>query len=157
MLGPLDEPDVGVGLDQRDPPLDDVAVVGGPVGRDLGDRRRAVPLEPRRLGLAGRDLAGEDDLERALAERDRRRRLAEDREIVGDQAVRAEHLPIELLLQRDHRADQLGVARLTLGEPSDRQRDVPSSAVEQRGALVAQCVEWPAPMRWDAARAAGAL
>ena len=38
--------------------------------RDLGDRRRAVPGEPGRLLLARRDLAGQRDLERPLAQRE---------------------------------------------------------------------------------------
>ena len=85
MLGALDQPNVGVSLDRLDPALGERAVVRRPVVGRVGDRSRVVALEPGRLGLAAVDLAGEHDLERALAERERRRLGLGRREVVGDE------------------------------------------------------------------------
>ena len=45
VFGPLDECDVGIGLDELDPPRDHRAIPFGPLGRNLGDRGRSMPLE----------------------------------------------------------------------------------------------------------------
>jgi hypothetical protein len=61
---------VRVGLDQRDAPLDDLAVVGGPVRGNFRDWRGAVPLEPSGFELAFCHLARHDNLEGALTKLD---------------------------------------------------------------------------------------
>ena len=62
VFGPLDECDIRVGFDELNPPCDEPAIPFGPLGRNLGDRGRSMPLEPGFMLFPGRDLAGEDDL-----------------------------------------------------------------------------------------------
>ena len=57
----------GIRLDQVDPPLHQLPVRRGQSIGNVGDRRRAVPLEPARSVLARRDPARQHDLERSLA------------------------------------------------------------------------------------------
>ena len=86
-------------------------VVRRPVRRDLGDRRRPVPLEPRRLLLASLRLASQHDLEGPLPERQRRQVIAVVRQVLVDQAVEPIDLPVQLLLQRDHPAARVDRTR----------------------------------------------
>jgi uncharacterized protein YcfJ len=60
-----------VGGDGLEPLLDQGAVVGGPVGRQLGEGGGAVALEPFGVDVAGGLFAGERDLEGPLAEPER--------------------------------------------------------------------------------------
>ena len=70
VFGLFDEGDLGIGLDDVDPPLDELFVIVGPVAGQLGDGLAAVPLEPRGLDFAASHLAGQHDLEGTLAELD---------------------------------------------------------------------------------------
>ena len=116
----LDEGEVGVRGDGGDPALDEGAVGRGPARGDLGDRRRAVPLEPLRLDLARGHRPREDDLEGPLAESD----LGDGVEgggVVGgvaggerqvdagvEEAVERVDLEVELFLESDLAAAESG-------------------------------------------------
>ena len=107
-LGPLDQRDVTIRLDLVDAPRDQFAIRLGPVGGDLGDRRGAMPHEPRRLQLARLDLTGHHDLERPLPQRNRRHLIQRERKILTtQQVIEAVDVPVELLLRRDHPLRQL--------------------------------------------------
>src|SRR5207237_934150 len=69
VLGLLDQRDVGVRLDEFHATLDGPTVRVRPLRWNFRNWRRSVTVEPRRLQLAGRDLARHDDFERALAKK----------------------------------------------------------------------------------------
>ena len=71
---------------------------------NLGDRRRAVPLEPGGFEFALGDLPGHDDLERPLAQDEFGQVVAVVSQVLGQQAVKLVALPVEFLLQGDHPA-----------------------------------------------------
>jgi hypothetical protein len=68
VLGLLDQANVAIGLDQFNALLDELTVSFRPLGGDLSDRRRAMPLKPGRFQFACSHLAGYDDLKGTLAE-----------------------------------------------------------------------------------------
>ena len=96
--------------------LDQPAIVLGPSGGQLGDRRRVVAFEPGCLELAAGHLASHYDLESPLAELKGRHsgKLGVQKfavrlcvfaalcEILFDQSVKAVALPVQFFLQRDH-------------------------------------------------------
>ena len=95
----LDEADGFIGGDEAEAACDDffAADVG-----DLGGGGRAVAIEPLRLLLAGGNLAGEGDLEGALAEGEGHGVGAAVGEGLGGEAVEGVNLPIEVFLNADH-------------------------------------------------------
>jgi hypothetical protein len=140
MLRPLDQPDVQVVLDQLDPSLHDLAIGRRPVSRQLGDRRRPMPLEPLRLDLPASHLPSQHDLEGALAELDRWSVEAGAREGVVEDPVNDQHLPVELLLKSDHLREQVGVLGLD-GASGCVEGVGVGQDVEQRRASAGELVE----------------
>ena len=73
----------------------------------------SVPREPLRLGLSARHLPREHNLKSPKAKIDiRSGPMLRDKAsgfIVGEQAVPVVHIPIQLLLERDHLAADPGV------------------------------------------------
>ncbi len=125
VLRALDEADVAVGLDQRDAPLHQAAVVLRPALGDLGEGGRAVAGEPGGLDLAPGHAPGQHDLEGALAQLDLRRlgrlqgrrgtgrrmgkaqrahRVGPVTRRVRQEPVEPITAPVQLLLQGDHPA-----------------------------------------------------
>ncbi len=125
VLRALDEADVAVGLDQRDAPLHQAAVVLRPALGDLGDGGGAVAGEPGGLQLAPGHAPGQHDLEGALAQLDLRRlgrlqgrrgtgrrmgkaqrahRVGPVTRRVRQEPVEPITAPVQLLLQGDHPA-----------------------------------------------------
>ena len=107
-----------------DPPLDERPVRLGPVRRDLGDRRRAVPLEPGGLAARRPPSCGPSRSRR----RARPSSSPEDRRTAGHRPVRDRlhqpvepvALPVQLLLQArpcwpESSPVSRGLARSTLG------------------------------------------
>jgi hypothetical protein len=124
VLGLLDDGNAGIGPDRLDAALDELPVVFGPLRRDLGDRRGAVALEPRRRELPGCHPSREYDLEGALSELDSREVLPRVREIVLREAVEAIALPVEFLLETDHLFAQGRGQCPSLVQPITRQRSL---------------------------------
>jgi hypothetical protein len=116
MLRTFNKPNVGIGFDERDAPLDHVSVLGWPAARNLCERYRSVALKPRSLNFAGSHLASEHNLERALPECDWRRVYSTDAQVIDYEAVSGQGLPIELLLEANHVGRQVGVAISQCGE-----------------------------------------
>ena len=73
VLGLFEQADEAVAVDQLDAPFDEGAVVGGPVGGQLGDRGGSVADEPGRFELARGHPPRHDDLECPFAQRQRGR------------------------------------------------------------------------------------
>jgi hypothetical protein len=111
VLGPLHQGDVAVAPDQVDSALREVAVPPRPVSGQLGDRRRPVAGEPRRLHLACLHLAGQHDLEGPLTELERwRREIGGDGQRLVGEPIEVQARPVQLLLGGDHLGeDPLGL------------------------------------------------
>src|SRR5690606_16000318 len=101
--------------DRLDAALDELAVGGRPVCRDLRDRGQAVTREPLSRDLAGRHLTREYNLEGPLAGLDARHGIGRCTQIVVEEAVEAVAVPIKLLLQSNHSTcnGRMPIARLT--------------------------------------------
>ncbi len=98
VLGPLDHSDGAGRLDGVDPLLHDLAVGGRPVGRNLGDGRGPVPLEPLAAGFTSSDATRKHNLEGALAEGEfgdvGGAGILGDTQVLGVQVVERVDLPI---------------------------------------------------------------
>ena len=70
--------------------------------RQIGDRRRAMPDEPRRLQFPLVHLAGHDDLEGPFTQSKFGQVVAGVAQIVLQQAVTLVALPVEFFLKSDH-------------------------------------------------------
>src|SRR4051794_4537016 len=116
MLGALDEADVRIGLDQGNPSTHDLLVARWPMGWYVGDRSRSVPREPSSLGLAARDVPGQNDLECPLPERDWWRVATEGPQVIGNESVRLHHVPVQLLLEADQPRAEFSVLMTELSE-----------------------------------------